>query len=508
VYVTATAINRTSADSPSAEHRPPNIVLFLADDLGYGDIGCYGQTRTLTPHIDALAAGGLKFSQFYTGSPVCAPARCVLMTGLHTGHAYIRGNDPVKERGDVWNFEKACNDPFLEGQRPIPASTVTVAELLKAVGYSTACIGKWGLGGPLTEGHPNRQGFDLFFGYLCQRQAHTYYPVHLWRNQEKVPLDNPLVVPGTRLPEGADPMDESSYAQFNLNQYAPDLMIEEALSFIDQNAESPFFLYYASPIPHVPLQAPKKWVDFYREKWGDEKPYDGSAGYFPARYPHATYAAMISYLDDQLGQIMAKLDQLGLRENTLVLFTSDNGPTYNGGSDSPFFDSARPFKSEYGWAKGFVHEGGIRVPMIASWPGRIAPGAKTDALFGFYDVLPSLCELTGAPFPQKTDGISFLPALLGDTASRGHEYLVWDYPEYGGQQAVRMGPWKGIRKDIEKGNLEIELFNLETDPREQANVANQNPGVVGKIEEIMRKEHVVSPVPLFRMKALGDPVEE
>jgi len=481
----------------------PNIVYILADDLGYNELGCYGQDKIETPNIDALAASGIRFTQHYSGSPVCAPSRCVLMTGKHTGHAYIRGNDEWGERGDTWNFAKAVEDPNLEGQRPLPVGTKTIGSLLQGVGYKTAIVGKWGLGAPLTNSIPTKMGFDFFYGYNCQRQAHTFYPKHLWKNEEKDWLENELVVPGTKLAEGADPNDPASYSKYRLNDYAPELMLDEALGFVRENKESPFFLYFASPIPHVPLQAPEKWVEYYQKKFGPEEPYLGNKGYFPDRTPRATYAAMVSYLDEQVGDIVSELKKLGLYENTLILFSSDNGPTYNGGSDSAYFDSASPFKSEYGWAKGFSTEGGIRVPMIASWEGTIKGGRTSQHVSAFWDVLPTLCELSGASVPSDVDGLSFVPTLLGEP-QEPHEFLYWEFPAYEGQQAVRMGDWKALRKGIFKGNMDLELYNLKTDPREQFDVSKENPNVVVKIEAIMKTEREPAVLERFKIKQLGD----
>ena len=486
------------------ETRKPNIIYILADDLGYGELGCYGQEKIETPHIDALADIGMKFTQHYSGAPVCAPARCVLLTGLHSGHAFVRSNDEWRERGEVWDFAKAVEDPNLEGQRPIPANTVTIGKILQKAGYTTACVGKWGLGAPFTEGVPNKQGFDFFYGYNCQRQAHTYYPKHLWKNEEKIWLDNELVVPNTKLDEGADPYDTESYARFTLKDFAPELMQKEALAFVDRNKDKPFFLYYASPIPHNPLQAPEKWVDYYHKKFGDEEPYIGDKGYFPNRYPHATYAAMISYLDEQVGELIDKLKALGIYDNTLIIFTSDNGPTYSGGADSPFFESAKPFNCTHGWAKGFVHEGGIRVPMIAAWKDHIQPGSHSDHISAFWDVLPTLAELAGAEIPENTDGISFLPALTGKGTQITHDYMYWEFPSYQGQQAVRKGDWKAIRKDIFKGNMDIELYNLVDDIAEENNVADQYPEIIDEMKTIMKEAHVMPPTEKFRMKQLGD----
>lgn len=483
---------------------PPNILFILADDLGYGDPGCYGQKIIETPNIDQLAREGMMFTQFYSGSPVCAPARCVLLTGQHTGHAFIRGNDEWGERGEVWDYAKAVQDPRLEGQRPIPDSVFTVAEMLQGKGYKTAIVGKWGLGAPGTEGVPNRQGFDFFFGYNCQRQAHTYYPKHLWKNEEKVWVDNELVVPGTKLEENADPDNPASYRKYELDQYAPELMLEEALSFIEDNKEQPFFLYFASPIPHVPLQAPKDYVEKYIRKVGPEAPYLGDQGYFPNRTPRATYAAMVNYLDSQIGELVNKMKELGLYENTIIFFTSDNGPTYNGGSDSPYFESGGPFESEQGWAKGFVHEGGIRVPLIVEWPGRIRSGTQSDRIGVFYDIFPTLCEVANEEIPEHADGISLLPTLLGKSSSPEHDFLYWEFPENNGQQAVRMGKWKGIRENIDQGNLEIQLFDLENDLQEKHDVSTEYPDIVEQIRGIMKAQHRPAAIDRFRKEALGD----
>ena len=481
----------------------PNIIYILADDLGYGELGAYGQEIIETPHIDALAKTGMRFTQHYSGSPVCAPSRSVLMTGQHTGHTHIRGNDEWKARGEVWDYAAMFENPFLEGQRPLLDSIVTIAEILKDAGYKTGGVGKWGLGAPTTEGVPNKQGFDFFYGYNCQRQAHTYYPMHLWRNEEKDLLNNKMVPPHSSLSEGVDPNNPNSYADFTLNDYAPALMHEEALKFIEENKDRPFFLYYASPIPHLPLQAPQRWVDYYQKKLGPEEPFTGKS-YFPNLTPRATYAAMISYLDEQVGDIVIQLKDLGIYDNTLIIFSSDNGPTYTGGADTPYFDSANPFKTERGWAKGYLHEGGIRVPMIASWPGRITPGTTSSHLSAFYDVMPTLCEVVGQPIPGQSDGISFFPALLNKHQMEKHDYLYWEFPAYNGQQAVRMGKWKGIRKNIFDGNLEIELYNLETDIQEQFNMAARHHDVLEKIETIMKREHDPSSLDRFKISQLGD----
>lgn len=489
--------------SPNYDRSRPNIIYVLADDLGYNELGVYGQKYIETPHLDQLAKNGLRFSRHYSGSPVCAPSRCVLMTGKHTGHAHIRGNDEWASRGEVWNFAKAVEDPNLEGQRPIPNGTETVGSMLQKVGYKTAIVGKWGLGAPLTEGIPTKKGFDYFFGYNCQRQAHTLYPKHLWENEKKVWLDNKLVPPRQKLAEGADPMQDSSYADYELKEYAPELMLDRALGFMEKNKEEPFFLYFASPLPHVPLQAPRKWVDHYRKKFGKEGPYIGNNGYFPCRYPKATYAAMISYLDEQVGALIQKLKEIGKYENTLIIFSSDNGPTYVGGADTPFFESAAPFSTEYGRAKGFVYEGGIRVPMIASWPGVISPNTQSNHPSSFYDVMPTLGEITGAAVPSDIDGQSFFPSLKGESQP-APEFLYWEFPAYKGQQALIMGKWKGIRKNMFDGNLRLELYDMETDSTEQIDVAHLHLDVVAQMEQILKQEHVPAEIERFKWEVFGE----
>jgi arylsulfatase len=489
--------------SSSQVVKKPNIVYILADDLGYGELGVYGQKLIKTPNIDKLAGQGKLFTQHYAGSPVCAPSRCVLLTGKHSGHAYIRGNDEWNARGKVWDFAAAAKDIRLEGQRPLPAGTISLGKLLQKAGYKTACVGKWGLGPAYSEGSPNKQGFDFFFGYNCQRQAHTYYPEHLWKNEKKVLLNNKPVFPGTMLDKGSDPEDEASYADYNLNEYAPALMGKETINFIEDNKDNPFFLYFASPLPHLPLQAPKKYVDRYRKIFGKEKPYPGKY-YFPCQYPRATYAAMISYLDEQVGSVVKKLKDIGQYDNTLIIFTSDNGPTYTGGVDTEFFNSGGIFGHKYGRGKGFTHEGGIRVPMIVAWKGRIEPGSKTTHISAFYDILPTFCDLAGVKAPPDTDGLSFLPLLLGKTRQKEHEFLYWEFPSYKGQQAVRMNKWKGIRKNIFEGNMKIELYDLQKDPAEQHNLADRFPEIVKKIEMIMKREHQPARLPKFKIKQLGD----
>ena len=479
----------------------PNIIYILADDLGYGELGCYGQQKIETPNIDKLAETGLRFTQHYSGSPVCAPARCNLLTGMHPGHAVIRGNHEWGSRGDVWNYKAMINDSTLEGQYPLPDTTITSANLLQDAGYVTGMAGKWGLGAPHTNSIPNKMGFDFFIGYNCQRIAHTYYPVHLYKNENRLYLNNDTVKPHLGLEEDADPYDMASYSKFNLNDYAPTVMQKEVLGFIEDNKDQPLFMYYASPIPHLPLQAPQNWVDYYVNKFGDEEPL-AKAGYNPHRYPHAAYTAMISYLDEQVGDLVSKLKELGIYENTLIIFTSDNGPTYVD-ADTKWFKSAKPFQTETGRTKGHLYEGGIRVPMIASWPDKIKAGTETNHISAFWDVMPTFCEIAGNEAPEFTDGMSFLPILL-EQEQKSHEYLYWEFAGYGGQQAVRMGKWKAVRKDIRKGNMEIELYNLNEDIKEENNVAADFPEIIKQVEEIMIKEHTASNIERFKLNGIDD----
>lgn len=486
------------------EDTKPNIIYILADDLGYGELGCYGQEKIETPNIDKLAEEGMRFTQHYAGSPVSAPSRCMLLTGKHPGHAQIRGNDEWGSRGDVWSYRAMIADSTLEGQRPLREDTQTLAHMLKKADYTTGIVGKWGLGAPHTHSTPTQMGFDFFVGYNCQRQAHTYYPVHLYKNDVRIYLNNDTVAPGTKLDKNADPYDIESYKKYNLNIYSPDLMFDELTGFINDNnphkTGQPFFMYWATPIPHVPLQAPQKWVDYYVDKFGDEEPYLGDKGYFPHRYPHAAYAGMVSYLDEQIGLLVQQLKDLDLYDNTLIIFTSDNGPTFNGGSDSEWFNSGGPLQEKAGRGKAFVYEGGVRVPMIASWPGHIKPKSESDHISAFWDVMPTFCDIVGIDAPVDTDGISFLPELTGKKQSK-HEFLYW---ELGGQQAVRMGKWKAIRKDIKKGNMELELYNLEQDIQELNNIALAHPEIIQKMEQIMKDERVSPEIERFKIKELGD----
>ena len=475
-----------------AAERLPNIIYILADDLGYAELGCYGQEKIKTPNIDRLAAEGMRFTQHYCGNAVCAPSRCVLMTGKHPGHAYVRNNRRAKLPEEL---TKKYRMEF-SGQEPIPDAEVTIAEMLKQKGYATAAMGKWGLGHFGTTGDPNKQGFDLFFGYNCQAHAHSYYPSYLWCNGQKVKLNNDPPVPGhASLPAGADPNNPESYAPFKGTDYAPDHMIDTALQFIRENKKGPFFLYFPSTIPHVALHIPDEELKPYLGKW-EETPFtrEGGYGYTPHMTPRAAYAAMISRLDKDVGRIMALVKELGLDDNTLVMFSSDNGTTHlEKEVDYEFFESVGPLRG----LKGSLYEGGIRVPMIARWSGHIKASTTTDLVSAFCDVMPTIAELTETQPPDGIDGISFVPTLLGQPKKqKSHDYLYWEFGGYHGQQAVRMGDWKAVRQEMLRRNnpdpLKIELYNLKNDIGESKDVAGEHPEIVARAQKIMKTQHVPS----------------
>ena len=438
--------------SARKQHPKPNIIFILADDLGYGDLGCYGQTKIKTPNIDKMAADGIRFTQHYSGSTVCAPSRCCLMTGLHTGHSLIRGN------GMVGN----------EGQPPLLPDTNNIAKILKSQGYKTALIGKWGLGNPGSTGEPNKQGFDHWFGHLCQLQAHFYYSHHLWRNGQKVILEK----------------NKNNQKR----QYSHDLFTEDALDFIKNNSKNPFFLYLPYTIPHAELIVPEDSLSQYKGKF-PEKPYIGKH-YCSQPTPRATSAAMISRMDRDVGKILSLLKKLGIDENTIVMFSSDNGPHEEGGADPDFFKSYGPLRG----IKRDLYEGGIRVPLIARWPGKIKPGTTSNHISAFWDFLPTCCELANAKTPKDIDGISFLPSLLGrDDKQKKHEYLYWEFLERGKARAVRFANFKAVQKNIAKNpNSPIELYDLKTDLKEKHNIADKHPDLVAKTEKYFETAHIES----------------
>lgn len=420
----------SSSDSASEPFefggKSPNIILIVADDLGYGDLGCYGQESIKTPNIDALATDGMKFTNFYAGSTVCAPSRCVLMTGKHTGHCEIRGNGP----------------------HAISPEAQTIAELLKSSDYTTACIGKWGLGLEGSQGVPTKQGFDNFFGYLHQGHAHNYYPTFLILNEQRIPLEN--VVPDER--------GSGAGVSSNKAQYSHDLFIESSLSFLDIYHTKPFFLYLPFTIPHANNEARNKGMEipdygsYEEEGWPD---------------PQKGLAAMITHLDSGIGQIVSKLEELGISDDTIIMFTSDNGPHREGGNDPDFFDSNGALRG----IKRDLYEGGIKVPLIVKWPGKIKKNSKSSHICGFQDIMPTLADFTGTrkEIQDNLDGISFAPLLFNDlTKQNYHPYLYWEFHEQGGKQAIRHGAWKGI---FFKKTKKFELYNLSSDPLETKNIS-------------------------------------
>lgn len=455
-----------------AQKTKPNIIYIYADDMGYGELGCYGQQKIKTPHLDKLAKEGMRFTQHYTSAPVCAPARAMLMTGKHAGHAYIRGNY------ELGGF----TDETEGGQMPLPEGTFTIAQMMKNAGYVTGIIGKWGLGMNYNTGNPNKQGFDYYYGYLDQKQAHNFYPTHLWENGKWDTLNNPSFMVHQRIAEGSP---DSAFEKFKGKDYAVTKMAEKTLAFIKQNKNKPFFLYLPYTGPHVALQAPDEAVKEYIGQF-DEKPYYGDKGYAPCKYPLSTYAAMITYMDKQVGRIMALLKELKLDENTIVMFSSDNGTTFDaGGVNAAYFNLTGGLRGR----KQDLYEGGIREPFIARWPGKIPAGRIANHISVQYDLMATLSQLTGAK-TWVNDGISFLPTLLGNNKQqKQHKFLYFEFPEKTGQVAIRMGSWKGVKSNMKKNkNAPWELYNLATDEQETTDVATQHPELVKRFEEILKQQ--------------------
>ena len=462
-----------SNQSEIKKNNPPNIIYILADDLGYGDIGILGQKKFETPNLDRLAKGGMIFTQHYSGSTVCAPSRSTLMTGQHTGHTFIRGNS---EMG--YTLEN-------EGQYPLLDKEITISEVLKEAGYKTGAFGKWGLGFPGSEGDPINQGFDEFYGYNCQRVAHNYYPTHLWSNFEKI-----------NLKENDDGKKET---------YAPFLIHEKAIQFIEKNKTNPFFMFYPSLIPHAELIAPESYTKKYRNKFLPEKKFIKKSspnkytvgGYNSQDESHASFVAMVSILDQQVGEIIDKIHELGIAENTIIIFSSDNGPHLEGGADPDYFNSNGKFRGY----KRDLYEGGIRVPKIAYWPNTISAGQYSNHISAFWDFFPTAIEIAGIKKDYKhIDGISFLPELKGDIQKK-HKYLYWEFLEKGGKQAVRLNQWKGVKTNMSiDPNSPIELYNLSDDISEKINVAKNFPDIVKKIKETMDNEHNESEIFKFEFE--------
>lgn len=454
VYLLFALLVVTPLNTASAE--PPNVIYILADDAGIGDFGCYGGKIIRTPHVDRLCAEGLQFTQHYSGSTVCAPSRSVLLTGQHTGHTRVRGNG------------KGAH---------LLAEDVTIGEIMKEAGYVTGAMGKWGVGEANTAGAPWKQGFDHFFGYLNQSRAHHYYQDYLWKDGEKVLYpDNPT----------------------KRTHYSHDLFAADALDFIKQHQKERFFLYLPFTIPHVDLDVPEESKQEYLGKLEPEKPYGTPGGqhYRYEKYPHATFAGMITHMDRDIGRILDLLKELGIEENTLVMFASDNGATPAGGADPKFFDSNGPYRG----IKRDLYEGGIITPMIAWWPGTIEPGRVTDHISGFQDVLPTLADLVKVEAPDNIDGISFLPTLLDKpNEQQEHDYLYWEFVEQGGKRALRQGDWKVVQLKLSSKNPKpVELYNLADDVGETTDLAKKHPEKLQELVKLMDAAHTRSEkFPLF-----------
>ncbi|MGK6352017.1 arylsulfatase [Parapedobacter sp. DT-150] len=464
----ASIILHTAAAQPAT---PPNIVFILADDLGYGSLGAYGQQLIQTPNLDKLAKRGMVWTDFYVG-PVCAPTRGALISGMHLGHAYVRNNLELGGFSDDEEF----------GQLPLPPNGYTLGKVLQTAGYTTALFGKWGLGGPGSAGVPTQQGFDLFYGYLDQKQAHNYYPTHLWRNNVREALPNRPFASHQPFPEGGDPNDPHAYDAYRGEVYSGDTLTGEGIRFIENHRSKPFFLYMAYTIPHMALQVPERALDPYLGKFED-KPYLGP-GYLPNRTPRATYAAMISLLDTYVGQLMETLDRCGLTENTLVIFTSDNGAATGGGADPDYFNCSAHLRGR----KASLYEGGIRVPFIAAMPGTIPAGTRTAQVGAIWDMLPTFAELAGQSVTGEVDGVSLWPTLRDKADEQvQHPYLYWESHGRNGKQAVRFGRWKVLRKGTKQadGSHVYEVYDLENDESEQVNVAERHPEIISRAAAYM-----------------------
>ncbi len=434
----------------------PNIIYILADDLGYGDLSCYGQETLKTPHLDGLARSGMRFTQHYAGSTVCAPSRCVLMTGLHTGNTRIRGNDRSLLR----------------------PQDITLAEVLKDAGYTTGCVGKWGIGHPPPLDDPQRHGFDYFYGYINMFHAHNFYPEWLVENGKNVRLRNIVY------DDYDKPLDREGRGVASQKvDYAPELITQAGLRYIEDHRNEPFFLYFAMNIPHANNEAGR---DKIANQNGMEVPDHGTFAEKEWPEQEKGFARMIEIIDSDVGRILDKLDELGLTENTLVIFSSDNGPHQEGGHKMPFFNSNGPLKG----MKRDLYEGGIRVPLIARWPGHIQAGAESHHISGFQDVLPTLAEITGKGL-AVTDGISFAPTLLGDSRNqKEHPFLYWEFYEQGGKRALRKGFWKAVQRNITRNdNAPIELYDLSQDMGETTDISAQCPQLVSEMKRLMEGSH-------------------
>ncbi len=434
-----------SAATVSAKDQP-NIIYILLDDAGYGDIGSYGQKKFATPNMDRLASEGMKFTQHYSGSTVCAPTRCVLMTGLHTGHSYVRGNREVKP----------------EGQAPMPADIVTIPRLLSKAGYVSGAFGKWGLGAPGTASDP-AEHFDLFYGYNCQREAHSYYPDHLWKNKQRIELDG--------------------------KTYSHDLIMKEALQFIRDNKDDAFFAFLPVTIPHAAMHVPESYAAPFREKFPQFENKIGKYRGPEVKNPVAAFAGMMTKLDEGVGQILDLLKELDLDKNTIVMLTSDNGPHKEGGHQPDFFDSNGPLKGY----KRDLSEGGIRTPLLVRWPGTVKAGSSSDLISAHWDMLPTFCELAGIDAPENIDGISLVAEITGVGEQKKHDYLYWEFYEGGGKKAARWGNWKAVQLNVGRNpNSPIAIYNLADDLAEENNLAASKPDLVERAKAIFKEAHTTS----------------
>lgn len=442
---------KKSAPAQPEHKSQPNVIFFLTDDLGIGDVGCYGQRTIPTPNIDSMARSGMQFMQHYSGSTVSGPSRCVLMTGMHTGHSATRGNFSRRDpNGIVYDY-------------PISDSVLTVAEIFKQAGYTTAITGKWGLGAVNDQGSPNRQGFDYFFGYETHIDAHKAYPTHLWENEKRIEL--------------------------NKQHYADELIITKAEEFISKNSDKPFFLYFATALPHAELLVPEDELTPFDGQF-TETPYKGE-WYCSQPKPRATFAAMVARIDNNVGRMVKLLKEKGIYDNTIIIFSSDNGTHLEGGHDPYYFSS----NSLYRGTKRDLYEGGIRTPFIVQWPAKIKAGSVSYHVSAFWDFMPTMCEVTGVPRPDNMDGISYLPTLTGKGEQPEHQYLYWEFHEYGGKQAVLKDGWKLIKLNVGKTEKSYyELYNLDSDPKELRNVASQFQWKVLELRTIMESARIEHPV--------------
>ncbi len=456
----------------------PNIVLILADDLGFHSIGALGQQKIKTPNLDKLAAEGMILTRFYA-THLCSPSRGSLVTGMHTGHGFIRGN-----------YELGGYADSLEcGQMPLQANMQTLGTELRRAGYATAVMGKWGLGGPQSTGVPSLQGIDLFYGYLDQKQAHNYYPTHLWRNETREDLPNPNFSAHPTDIQIKDPNDPDSYAAYKGKAYSADLIHEQAMKFIEQRKDQPFFLQMAYTLPHMALQAPDQALAQYKGKF-DDQPYLGEKGYLPNQYPRATYAAMVSLLDRYVGDLMRVLRRHGLDSRTLVIFTADNGAAVVGGCDADYFNCSGDLRGR----KGSLYEGGIKVPFVACWPGVIKPGSTSDHLCALWDLMPTFLEVAGTSAGGTIDGISFLPTLRQQGTQGEHPFLYWERHSASGDvhaQAVRFGDWKVI-KTTKNEQASVVLYNLKVDAAEKNDLAAQHPEIVRQAESYLQTRRLAA----------------